>query len=338
MNERVRFAIDYAVRLAFFAFVPSLLVYAAAYFPIMGALFNVAFALVIFTVAESVRGAAEKRPWLRKLFGRQLKLEAYYREHPVRRFLYYVFYPFFFPYWLWNRDARAEFLLFKGYTIVSLLLLVASLVYQYFRYWRPELHFGTFLEVTSLVILVETLITLAFLVPLATTVIGYTLRKKSLALYSLLAVGAASAAWEVVKLEHLRDPIVSDLTRVRVGLRTRAAPDRAETAQRDALHAAWSVLDQASTTEGEGDGKIQGEALKTAQDTLREFYKRDEVKGFDLWATPRHHPKLLVIYAERSIDEGHSIWLALLANGEVSRDKKDLPPKALGDMREAAGR
>ena len=332
LRDRMAVVTDYALRLCFFALVPRVLVFLTAYFPLGGALFNVAFAVVVVTFGAAVRRMAESRPWLHKVLKRQLAFEAYYKGRPTRRFLYYALYPVFFPYWLWNQDARREFLLFKGYTVLSIVLLFASNVYQFFHYWRPELHAGQFLRTMSFVLVVETLVTLAFLIPISTTIIGFSLAGRKKALGVLLVVALGSAAWEVLKLEHLREPIVSDLTRARVGYRVKAAPDQAVASETAALRAAFTVLDGDKPQVTLDGDKIQGPALDQAHAAMRPFFKRDEVKSFDLWANAIPHPHLLVLYSEQSFDKSHAIWLAL-EDGQIVQDVKALPPEALHAMK-----
>ena len=57
-----------------------------------------------------------------------LAFESYYREQRPRRFAYYVAYPLLFPYWLYDREARREFWMFRGYTVGSFLILLAGLI------------------------------------------------------------------------------------------------------------------------------------------------------------------------------------------------------------------
>jgi hypothetical protein len=333
MRDRVAVAADYALRLAFFALVPRVLVYLTAYFPLGGALFNVTFAVVVVMFGAAIRRFADTRPWLARILKRQLAFEEYYRAHPSRRFLYYALYPVLFPYWLWDKRARREFLLFKGYTVLSVVLLFASNIYQFFHYWRPELHFGQFFREMMLVLVIETLVTLSFLVPISTTIINFSIAKRTKGLVVLLVVALGSAAWEVVKLAHLREPIVSSLTRARVGYRVKAAPDKAQDAETAALEAAFKVLDDDSSVVTLDGDKIQGPALVAAHDALHPFFKRDEVKSFDLWATSPHHPDLLVVYSEQSLDKSHAIWLALKNGQTVVHDVKTLPPEALRAMK-----
>src|SRR5207244_3285400 len=127
-----------------------------------------ALALMVFVLGEAIRSKAERYRWLAAILRRPLAFEAYYRTNPPRRFLYYVLYPLLFPYWLINRDARAEFLLFKGYTAPTLAILVISSTYQFFFFWQPELGFAKFLPTVVATFAIESLIVLAFLMPVAT--------------------------------------------------------------------------------------------------------------------------------------------------------------------------
>ena len=106
---------DAVLRLAFFAAAPFLLFTLAHYIPITGTLLNLALALVVFLFAKPLRTCARRWPWLRRLLGRKLRFNDYYHQHPPRPFLYYVAFPLLAPYWLMNREALREFLLYKGF-------------------------------------------------------------------------------------------------------------------------------------------------------------------------------------------------------------------------------
>lgn len=81
---------------------------------------------------------------LRLVFGAQLKFEDFYKQHPPRSFLYYVFYPFLFPYWLSQPVPRREFGLYRGLTTVGLLILVGGAGWDFYRKWYPEVPFQPF--------------------------------------------------------------------------------------------------------------------------------------------------------------------------------------------------
>ena len=49
--------------------------------------------------------------------------ERFYRENPPKPFVYYLFYPLLLPYWLLNRTARRELLLYRGLTVVGFFML-----------------------------------------------------------------------------------------------------------------------------------------------------------------------------------------------------------------------
>jgi hypothetical protein len=126
---------------------------------------------------------------------------------------------------------------------------------------------------------------------------------------------------------------VSFAARERVFLRTRAQPKRAREVQRAALRASW---DHSQVLAGavEGDGKVEGAPLDAAHEALEQFYRPDEAYAFDLWASPRRRPELLVLYfeARRKRDP---IWLALKRNGDELREPSQLPRGAFAAMRHA---
>ena len=197
---------------------------AASLFPMTGALFNVGLALVVFLAQETISSRVQRWPWLSWVLGRELKLDAHYRANPPRPFLYYVSYPLLCPYWLIDAKARREFLLFKGYTLTSVLVLLVSVVVQYFVYWQPELGIKAYLPVVGITLAIELVFVLALLMPIATTIISLhqSLRRKRL--WVLLVVGLASTTWALARVLHRRDPIVSYATRERVLLRTKSNP------------------------------------------------------------------------------------------------------------------
>ena len=323
---------DFVARLAFFAIAPFAIVLAAELFPVRGALIDVGLAMSVFILGEAPRRVASRFRPVSLLLREALAFESYYREKKPRGFAYYVAYPLLFPYWLWNREAREEFLMFRGYTLASFLILLASLGWQFFRYWLPELGFTAFLPAVLLSLTVETLLVLSLLMPIATTVVWYhsSLRRKRL--LAMLLVGALSTTFALTRVLNHRDPIVSYLTRERVRLRTAAARKTAHRTLQNAVEVAWRDLVKVRGVEG--DGKVQGKALDDARAALETFYKHDEAFAFDLWASPRSHPRVLVLYAQ-SRRKKPPIWVALKDGGELSKPD-DLPKGAFLAMRSAA--
>ncbi|HEY0463514.1 MAG TPA: hypothetical protein VGC79_04865, partial [Polyangiaceae bacterium] len=152
-------------------------------------------------------------------------------------------------------------------------------------------------------------------------------------LLAILLVGALSTSYALSRVLSHRDPIVSYLTRERVRLRTAAARRGAHRALQNAVEVAWRDL--VKTKDGvQSDGKVEGKPLADARAALESFYKHDEAFAFDLWASPRSRPRVIVLYAQ-SQRKRPPIWVALKDGGELR--KPDLLPKgAFHAMRAAA--
>jgi hypothetical protein len=329
----VKTTLDLVLRLAFFAAAPFALVFAAEIFPVTGALVQVGLALIAFFAAEGLRKLSGRSKLVAAAVSGQLEFDAYYRAHPPRPFVYYVFYPILFPYWLVVPEARREFLLFKGYTLASFALLLASLAVQYVRFFPPDLSVRAFLPIAGGTFLAETVVVLMLLMPLVTSVVHFHLTKAPGRLAVLLLVGFASVAFAVVRLEGRRDPIVSFATRLRVGLRTSAKPGAAERAQVGALRAAWKALPK-EKSDIDTDGKIEGDVLDAAHVALGALYKDDEAHAFDLWYRRSGASATMVVYFEARHQRA-PIWLAMNRAGTVIRDPKELPRGAFLAMQRA---
>jgi hypothetical protein len=326
--------LDFAVRFVFFAAAPFVIALTAALFPITGALVQVALALGVFFVADRARRLAARSRIASLVIGTQLEFEEYYREHPPHPFLYYVFYPVFFPYWLVSQRGRREFWLYKGYTLASLAFLFASLVIQFFMRFPPELGLRDFYPIALGTFFVESVIVLVFLMPIVTTVVHFHTIRAPRRLGVLLAVGVLSVASAIVVLERRRDPIVSFATRTRVRLRSKKDAASAARAQTAALEAAWKLL-AVDRSDIERDGKVEGAPLDAAHAALEPFYKHDEAYAFDLWYSRTKGTHTLVLYFEAK-DKKPPIWLAMEGKGSVTSDSKKLPRGAFVAMKHAA--
>lgn len=326
--------LDLLLRLVFFATAPRLLVFIAMLFPITGAVVQIGLALCVFLAGEAIRRATGSSARLRALLANQLAFEAYYREHPPRPFVYYVFYPVLFPYWLTVRDARREFLLYKGYTLLSLGLMLAMLLVQYARAFPPELGLREFAPLAAGSLAVETAVVLMFLMPIVTSVVHFHRLHAPRRLALLLLAAAISTGSAIARLERRRDPVVSYAARVRVRERSQASPAKAEEAQTRALAAAWNVLPD-RLADVDRDGKVEDQPLMAAHEALESFYKDDEANAFDLWYSSQGARKLLVVYFESH--RGHApIWLARDETGAMVTDATRLPDGAFRAMRHAS--
>lgn len=330
----LRRALDLGARLVFFAAAPFAIVQAAVLFPVWGALVGVALAIVVFLLSERLSEVASSSWIVRLALGRELRIAAFYREHPPKPFLYYALYPLMFPYWLINPVARREVWLFKGYTFVGVVVLVVSFVGTYFYYFPPELGILHFLPIFGVSLAIEALLVLWLLMPLATSVIKLhgEARRRELVFLLLAALLATSVA--AARLLNRRDPVVSYGTRERVVMRTAAARRLAREVQVSALRAAWAELSRTPTA-ADRDGKLVGAPLDKAHQILESLYKSDETLAFDLWASSQTNPKLMILYAE-----GRSwrrpIWVAIGKDGFEITDPKKLPKGAFAAMRHAA--
>ena len=328
---------DFAMRVLFFACGPALLVALSAIMPLTGAIVNVGLMLAVFFAAEIVRRWMKRSVVLAALFRRLLSFEEYYRGRPMRPFVYYVFYPLLFPYWLTNREARQELLIFKGYTLLSAAILLVSAVVSYFHRWRPELGLADYLPVFGATLLVEAITVTMLIMPLTTTVVTYSLAGRRRRLFTLLAVGVVSVVGGVYWLESPRDPIVSFETRLRLEKRTLAHPDRARRDQLDALKKAWGLV-RANPAWVAPDGKVTGSPLEIARESLDDgIYKTDESFAFDLWAFPPGNPHGMVLYYKRALAR-EVVWVAMDEKGHSVRAGDELSPSRLEEIRALYGK
>jgi hypothetical protein len=329
-------ALDFAVRLAFFALVPFLATFVSASFPMTGVLVNIGLALAVFAFAEAVRPRAARSRVLGLLLRGHLAFERYYREHAPRPFLHYVFSPLLLPYWLTQRSGRRELWLYSGLTGGGIVVLVVTSALDFERSWLPQLGFARFLPVWLLLFAVHTLCILVFLLPIATTVVKFHLERRFTALWLLLGVAAVSVSIAAVPLAQKRAHIVSWVTTERVQLRTSAAPAAARAAQAAAIRAVWARPDEllAST---DARGWVEDDALDRAEAVLETFYKSDEAYAFSLHAMPPEAPEILLLQCH--LGRGRqSLWRAIRKSGEEVLSASELPPGVLGLLRRATRR
>ena len=331
LSDRTRQGAELVLRRVFFAGAPLVVGRAVALVPVTGALLQVGLALLVFFAGEAMQRVAARSRFVAVALRTQLAFESYYRAHAPRPFLYYVAYPLLFPYWLAVREARQEFLLFKGYTLPSFALLVGSLVWQYARNFPPELTLRDFAPIAAGTFLVETVVVLMFLMPLVTTVVHFHTRHERSRLALVLGVAMTSVLVALVGLAARRDPVVSYATRVRVGLRAHANPSAAARVEEAALKAAWRALPK-ERDDVDRDGKVEGTVLDAAHGALGGFFKEDEGLAFDLWYTrAKGKAGLMVLYFEAR-GRKDPLWLAMTSSGALVRDPKQLPKGAFAAM------
>lgn len=303
-------AAGFVARLVYFLVAPFVLLVLSRTFPVWGTIVNLVLILVAFFAAEPLRRRAQTSRLVSIIAGRQLELDAYYRARPPRPFLYYVLYPLMAPYWLFVREARREFLLFKGYTIVGFLIVAVLGVIDYTRNWAPEIPLGKFLAATVATMAFQLVLLFALLMPIATSIITYGLARQRKRLGVLAAVGALSMAFGVIALVAM-PPTVNHVVRSRVHERTRVRPVESAAALERAVGAARAAI-------------LAGPKGRTlddvAREALRPFYRADEVLAFQV-ARSRWG---VVVYT-RATRKRPPVWAAMRPDGQVVRDLAQLP-------------
>ncbi len=280
--------IDVALRFAYAVIAPFALVVIAQFLPISGALLSAALATAIAVFGTDrwiayVGNVPLLGAGLRGMAG----LGEFYREHPPKPLLYYVLFPLLLPYWLINRIARAEFLMYRRLGLLSLAIVVATAVVDYLRYWRPDLSVEAFCVNMFAGVVLQLIVTFALVMPMVTTVLVF--KQRGTGLRALMVIAAVSGLLGIVG----RGSDISLMTWKRVQERMKVATaefqacvaahggdrsgckDRAGSALHDALDEAHAAL---ASSPADVDG-----ALARAQVPLGRFFKSDEVDGFRLY-------------------------------------------------------
>ncbi|MFO0669191.1 MAG: hypothetical protein U0235_06115 [Polyangiaceae bacterium] len=328
-----RALVDWVFRVLFFAAAPFVLVRVSTLVPITGTLVDVALAVLVLFFGETLRGRTRSSGLVRKAFESAFAFDDYYRTHAPRPFVYYAFYPLLFPYWLLNREARREFLMFKSYTLLSLVVLAGTNLRAFFVLYRPELGLAEFVRPFLIGLAVESAVVLAILMPLVTTVVALHREGARMGLFGLLVLASFSSLVGVVRLAIRHQPIVSIETKERIVKRTAKNPDRAVFAFTRALKAARATLSHAPTPLAD-NGTLGGAPRDAAREALKIYFRKDETNGFELWSSGEHDPKLIVIYTEGEAAR-RAIWLGQRADGTYVKNVWELPRGARAAMKEA---
>jgi hypothetical protein len=324
--------VEYILRLVFFAFVPALVVIIAELVPMTAALINMVLALAAFFLGEILHKHAEKRGWLGRVLRRQLAFEAYYRQHPPKPFAYYLFYPLAAPYWIFVKEGRREFLLFKGYTLLTLGVVVLSGIYRLIFVYGPTLGLKDFVAPFLVGLVIETLSVIMLLMPMTTSVVALHQKKQHARLSILLFVGLLSSGIAVARVIHRHRTFPSLETRYRVKQRTAAGPGRARDAGTAALRVAWKKRREGAWGR-EDDGLLAGPALEDARAALEVFYRPDEAAAFEIYTTSKTDKSpIMILYAEGA-RKGHPVWMGMRPDGTTTERAKDIPKPALKLMR-----
>lgn len=321
-------ALDFALRLAFFAIVPFLATFVSARFPMIPVLVNIALTLLVFAASESVRERAARSPIVARLVKRRLMFEDHYRAHAPRPFLFYVLYPLLLPIVLARAETRRELWLYRGFTGAGVVVLLIAAALDFKLQFLPELGFSAFARSFALLFAIQSLAIFVFLMPASTTIVKLHLERRFVEIWILIAVASTSVAIAATRLAVRRRHVVSWVATQRVAMRTEAAREAARAVQIKALRAAWDNLAEVRTSTDDA-GWVEGAALARAEQHLALFYKADEAHAFSMHAVPASSPEVLVLQCHLGRDRP-PIWRALRRNGKEVLSPADLPKGVLG--------
>lgn len=316
-------AVSFATRLLYFIIAPFMLVAAAAVLPMTGVLINIVLVVIGFLGIETLRPLAARSSVARFFLRKQFAFEAYYREHPPRPFIVYVLAPLLLPYWLLSRSGRRELGLYRGLSLFSLFALIVLGGLDYAQNWAPEIGFGKFAAGTFAILLLQLVMLLGFVIPLAVTIVTYRTAGRTRALKALLGTAVAVVVICLLSMNNMRNQMVPAEVRMRATARTEARPDAALAAQDAALAALRAEL-RAGTLTRDDEGWVEGDSRERARAELAEFYRLDEAAAFTFHVWPLPEPSRVLLQLKRRDADG-PIWRALDETGAPLQDPAQIP-------------
>lgn len=206
-----------------------------------------------------------------KLIGKPLaklgRLGEYYREHPPKPLLYYVFYPLLFPYWLIKREARQELLAYKRVGALAVVITVATGIYDYFHNWDP-IPAKYFFKAAFASSVLGLLITMIFVMPIVTTLLGYQKRNHMKSIAALIVLGVSLGG--IMSVGMRRVAAVPFQTQARLKARIKWQPEPARNVMRAAIDRALTARDDK-------------EAVRVSREVLETYFRADEARAFGLF-------------------------------------------------------
>src|SRR5258708_4793740 len=104
---------------------PVMLPLIAVVMPITGLLISAGIAtLVVLIGGEAWHTRVDRVPLVGRVLGGMAKLADFYREHPPKPLVYYIFYPLLLPIVLFRRVPRREFLLYRKLNALAVIIIV----------------------------------------------------------------------------------------------------------------------------------------------------------------------------------------------------------------------
>ena len=317
-------AIDLVLRFVYVAAVPFLLPIIAIVMPIGGMLVSAGIATLVALIgSEAWHARVDRVPLVGRLLGGMGKLADFYRDHPPKPLVYYIFYPLLLPVILFLRVPRREFLLYRKLNTIALVVVAATGAWDYVCNWRPELSFTQFAGATIGVLIMQLVVAVMLIMPIVTTLVALRRRGhvKTLSVLVVLMIGTAALGAFGAHKSHQ----MSVLTWQRLGERTGYA--RAELVECERAHPneVARCVDDNPAIRALKDGLVAAIAVArehpddvaaqvdAARDKLREYYKPDEADAFDVTSADG----VAVIFAK--YPRKPAIWLGVGKHGFFAR-------------------
>jgi hypothetical protein len=290
--------IDLALRFVYVAFVPFILGVLSNLIPITGVVLGTAIATIIAVVgADRWRARVERIRFIGKLLAGFGRLGEYYAEVPPKPLIYYIVYPLIFPYWLFVRRARREFLLYRSINLIAVAIIAISSFIDYFRNWKP-LPFGAFFSGAVGSFFIQLIVMAAIVMPIVTTVLMLHRRGHTRWLTTLIVLGVLTTLGGLAARSNMKTLPFDVAQRIRE--REKYFAQSAQAARRAGLDAADAALRQSSAIDT---------ATLRAHEALDDFYRRDEASAFNVWTDGR----VVLVYAR--LRRGQYLWIG--REGEV---------------------
>jgi hypothetical protein len=260
--------VDLVLRFLYLILAPFFLSVMTGVFPMTGILIGCGLATGIALFGSKRWVALVGRlPIVGRILANMGRLGDYYEERAPRALVYYILYPLLAPYWLVNRDARREFLVYRRLNSVAVAIVLALATIDYLRVWRP-IPFHVFFGASVAMFVFQLLVLFALVMPIVTTIVICHRRGLEKSLYGALALVAVTGTLGVWAL-HQR-PHVSASANARVEARTKLNEQAAFATMMDAAEAVLRAPDQET-------------ALAAARATLRRYYRADEAAAFRVY-------------------------------------------------------
>ena len=297
--------IDLALRFLYVIAIPSMLGALSGVAPIGGIVIGTGLATAVALIGtRRWRDSVERIPVLGRPLASFGSLGEYYADSPPKPLLYYLLYPALFPFLVFTKNGRREFLLYRNLNLIVVAIIAVAGLVEYFAKWQP-LPFESFFGMAVGLFFIQLVLLAMMVMPIVTTILIFHRNHHPRWLKLLLVLAALSGALGV-SVRHKVKGLPFDVQE-RLKARTELFHADATAALRDALDAARTQPDP-------------DRALDAARTALQRVY-RAEADAFQLWTGDG----VTMIYARTN--KAKYVWLARDAT-HVIDDAAQLPAAA----------